>query len=108
MDPRKRNLTENVVRTVSALQGSDNNQIPWKTLLSHDSYDEVMRSVVPVCTAVSVEISDSVRWNVEIQHQPLFKLPTITTDAPRRESAGSIRSDIHHYNNILDCIWLNN
>lgn len=70
--------------------------------------DEVMRSVVPVCTAVLVEISDSDHWNVEIQHQPVFKLPTITTDAPRRESAGNTRSDLHHDNDIFGCIWLKN
>lgn len=48
--------------------------------------DEVMRSVLPVYAAAMVEISDFVQWNVEIQHQPLFRLPTITTDATKRES----------------------
>lgn len=66
-----------------------------------------MKSVVPVCTAVPVEISDSVHWNAEIQHQPHFKLPIMTTDAPRRKSVTNIRSDIHCDNDTLGYIWPN-
>ncbi len=68
------------------------------------SLDEVIRSVEPVCTAVPVKISDSVHWNVEIQHQPLFKLPTGTTDAIGRKSETNFRSDVHCDNEALGCI----
>lgn len=55
-----------------------------------------MKCVVPVVAAVLVEMS--VHWNVEIQHQLLFMLPTIATDATRRESARKIMSDTHRDN----------
>lgn len=67
-----------------------------------------MRRVVPVCAAVPAEISDSAHWNVEIQHQPLFKSPAVTADATRRESETDFRSDIHCDNDALGRIWLNN